>query len=52
MVVVGSQCSGRFSIVLNNSHRFSMFLSACLLVLIGYQCSHRFSGVLSGSRRF
>ena len=47
-VLVGSQCSRRFSMVLSGSRRFSVLL----LGSQGSQCSHRFSVVLSGSRSF
>ena len=52
LVLVGSQCSCRFSMVLSGLRRFSMFYQCFLFVLIGSQCSHRFSVVIAGSQLF
>ena len=53
MVLVGSQCSRRFSLVFNvslGSHRFSVVLSCCRMFSLVPSGCHRLS--VHGSPRF
>ena len=52
MVLVGSRCSERFSVVPVGSHRFLVVLSRCRMFSADLYGCHRFSVVFVGSQWF